>query len=201
MTASIGTREPSWCYNVTSSNTVTGGRTYCTVGSGFVDGIRCDVDGRLWATAGDGVEIFAPDGHLIGKILMNRQINNLCFGGPQYKTLFTVGQPNVCSFPVLVAGAVSIRKLAACADGMQPLCFMARAVHGIQIADIGFLGRPGNLDGSYQRAAGYKRFESSCAVHDECREVLPPAFELTAGRPKRAQISQPSLHSECQKAR
>jgi gluconolactonase len=104
-------------YNVTSSNTVTGGRTNCTVSSSFADGIRCDVNGRIWSTAGTGVEIFAPDGHLIGKILMGSHPNNLCFGGPQYKTLFMVGQPNVCSFPVLVAGAVSIRKLAACNNG------------------------------------------------------------------------------------
>ncbi|HXR04452.1 MAG TPA: SMP-30/gluconolactonase/LRE family protein [Verrucomicrobiae bacterium] len=100
-------------YNVTSSNTLTGGAIFCTVNGGFADGFRCDVDGRIWSTAGDGVEIFAPDGHRIGKILMGSRPNNLCFGGPEYQTLFTVGQPNVCSFPVLVAGAVSIRKLAA----------------------------------------------------------------------------------------
>ena len=109
-------------YDVTGSNTLTGGRIFCSVGGGFADGIRCDADGRLWSTAGDGVEIFAPDGHLIGKILMGAQRpSNLCFGGPRYKTLFTVGQPNVCSFPVLVAGAVSNRKLTACADG-NDLC-------------------------------------------------------------------------------
>jgi gluconolactonase len=100
-------------YDVTSSNTLTGGRIFCTVGGGFADGFRCDADGRLWSTAGDGVEIFAPDGHLIGKIMMGSRPSNLCFGGPEYKTLFMVGNPNVCSFPVLVAGAVSIRKLAA----------------------------------------------------------------------------------------
>jgi gluconolactonase len=101
-------------YNVTSSNTLTGGTIFCTVNGGFADGFRCDADGRIWSTAGDGVEIIAPDGHLIGKILMgSKRPNNLCFGGSQYKTLFTVGQPNVCSFPVRVAGAVSIRKLAA----------------------------------------------------------------------------------------
>ena len=99
-------------YDVTSSNTLANGRIFCKVGGGFADGFRCDVDGRLWSTAGDGVEIFAPDGHLIGKILMgSSRPNNLCFGGPQYNTLYTVGKPNVCSFPVLVAGAVSIRKL------------------------------------------------------------------------------------------
>lgn len=105
-------------YNFTSSNTLSGGTTLCTGTSGFVDGFRCDVDGRIWAAAGDNVDIFAPDGHLIAKILMgNIRLNNLCFGGPEYKTLFTVGQPNVCSFPVLVSGAVSIRKLATSANG------------------------------------------------------------------------------------
>lgn len=111
--ANLGTIK---VYSVTSSNTVTGGSTFCAVSTGIADGFRCDVDGRLWSSAGDGVEIFAPDGHLIGKILMNRN-SNLCFGGPQYKTLYTVGQPYVSSFPVLVAGAVSIRKLTACAQG------------------------------------------------------------------------------------
>jgi hypothetical protein len=97
---------------------LTGGRIFCTVGGGFADGFRCDVDGRIWSTAGDGVEIFAPDGHLIGKILMgSSRPNNLCFGGPQYKTLFTVGRPNVCSLPVRVAGAVSIHKLSIRTNG------------------------------------------------------------------------------------
>jgi gluconolactonase len=105
-------------FTVTSSNTLTGGSTFCTVSSGLADGFRCDVDGRIWSSAGDGVEIFARDGHLIGKILMTRTAN-LCFGGPQYKTLYTVGQPYVSSLPVLVAGAVSIKKLTVCPDGSQ----------------------------------------------------------------------------------
>ena len=104
-------------YNVTSSNTLTGGTLFCTVNGGFSDGFRCDVNGRIWTTAGDGVEIFAPDGHRIGTILMSARPNNLCFGGPQYQTLFTAGNPNICSFPVLVAGADSIRKVAAKTTG------------------------------------------------------------------------------------
>lgn len=104
-------------YDVTSSNTVAGGRTFCTVTSSFADGFRCDADGRLWSTAGDGVEIFASDGHLVGTIKMSNRPSNLCFGGPQYQTLFTVGQPNVCSFPVRVAGAVSVKRLTARTEG------------------------------------------------------------------------------------
>ena len=158
---------------------MTGGKIFCSVGGGFADGFRCDVDGRIWSTAGDGVEIFAPDGHLIGKILMGaKRPNNLCFGGPQYKTLFTVGQPNVCSFPVLVAGAVSIRKLAACTRWNQFPRVMAGAVHGIQLADIRLLGRPGSLDKCCRLATSHQRIESTGPVRNECREVFSPAFEL-----------------------
>ncbi len=127
-------------FNVTSSNTVTGGRTNCTVSSGFADGFRCDVDGRIWSTSGAGVEIFASDGHLIGKILMNRQVNNLCFGGSQYQTLFIVGQPTVCSFPVLVAGAVSIRKLATCNNGGRFLVSWPAPSTGFNLQTSDFLG-------------------------------------------------------------
>jgi gluconolactonase len=128
-------------YDVTSSNTLAGGRIFCSVGGGFADGIRCDADGRLWSTAGDGVEIFAPDGHLIGKILMGgNRPNNLCFGGPQYKTLFTVGQPNVCSFPVLVPGAVSNRKLAASPDGNNLCVSWPAPSTGFKLQTSDFLG-------------------------------------------------------------
>lgn len=98
-------------FGVRPDGTVTGGSLFCTVASGIADGIKSDVDGRIWAGAGDGVEIFAPDGHLIGTIRLNPLATNLCFGGSEYKTLYIVGQPYVSSIPVLVAGAVSIKKL------------------------------------------------------------------------------------------
>jgi hypothetical protein len=128
-------------YTVTSSNTLTGGSVFCTVGSGIADGFRCDVDGRLWSSAGDGVEIFSPDGHLIGKILMTRTAN-LCFGGPQYKTLYTVGQPYVCSLPVRVAGAVSIKKLAARNNGDHLLVSWPAPSTGFRLESSDSLNAP-----------------------------------------------------------
>jgi hypothetical protein len=56
------------------------------------------------------VHIFAPDGHLIGRILFHRTAN-LCWGGPQYKTLYMTGQPLVTSLPVLVAGTPALKTL------------------------------------------------------------------------------------------
>jgi gluconolactonase len=119
--------NPSWpvapglirVFEVNNGNTVTGGSVLCTVGEGIPDGIRCDVDGRIWAGAGDGVEIFAPDGHLIATIRLSPLATNLCFGGPEYKTLYIVGQPYVSSIPVLVPGAVSIKRLAVSYNGTR----------------------------------------------------------------------------------
>jgi gluconolactonase len=141
-------------YNVTSSNTLTGGRVFCSVSGGFSDGFRCDAGGRIWTTAGDGVEIFGPDGHLIGKILMPNRPNNLCFGGPEYKTLFTVGSPNVCSFPVLVAGAVSDRKLTLGANWGGPCISWPAPSTGFA------LQAAGSLDAS----AGWTNVTDSIAV-------------------------------------
>ena len=80
------------------------------VNNGVPDGIKCDIDGRVWSSAGNGVHIFAPDGHLIGRIITNRTAN-VCFGGPQYKTLYMTGQPLVTSMPVRVAGTPAAKKL------------------------------------------------------------------------------------------
>jgi gluconolactonase len=102
-----------YVYSVSSSNTLTGGAVFANVTNGVPDGIHCDVDGRVWSSGGDGLYIFAAgDGHLIGKIKF-LQVVNLCWGGPQYKTLYMVGQPIVTSMPVLVPGAVSLKKLQA----------------------------------------------------------------------------------------
>ncbi len=61
---------------------------------GGSDGIRADVDGNIWSSAGwagagyDGVHIFAPDGQRIGQILLPEACSNLCFGGPKRNRLF-----------------------------------------------------------------------------------------------------------------
>lgn len=107
-----------YVYSISTSNTVTGSAFFASINNGVPDGIKCDVDGRVWSSAGNGVHIFAPDGHVIGRIIFQRTAN-LCFGGPQYKTLYMTGQPYVTSMPVLVAGAPSLKKLQSAFDGSQ----------------------------------------------------------------------------------
>jgi gluconolactonase len=103
-------------YSVSANNTVTFSGIFADITNGVPDGIHCDVNGRVWSSGGDGLYIFATNGHLIGKIKFLRVVN-LCWGGPQYKTLYMVGQPIVTSIPVLVAGTPSIKKLRATING------------------------------------------------------------------------------------
>lgn len=79
--------------------------------AGFADGIRCDVDGNVWAAAGwvgagyDGVQVFAPDGVRIGQILLPEICGNLCFGGTKRNRLFMAGSTSIYAVYVETQGA------------------------------------------------------------------------------------------------
>jgi gluconolactonase len=78
---------------------------------GFADGIRCDKDGNLWSSSGwgnpedDGVQIFAPEGDLIGKIHLPEPCSNLCFGGRMKNRLFMTGGQCLYALYVETQGA------------------------------------------------------------------------------------------------
>lgn len=92
-------------FDVQRDGTLKGGDVFCQIDKGGPDGIRCDAKGRIWSSAGDGVHIFAPDGKLIGKILVAESPANLCFGGKDGKTLFITARTSLYSIPVLTKGA------------------------------------------------------------------------------------------------
>jgi len=79
--------------------------------AGFADGIRCDVDGNIWASAGwvghgyDGVHCFAPDGQRIGQILLPEICSNVCFGGTKRNRLFMTGSTSLYAVYVETQGA------------------------------------------------------------------------------------------------
>lgn len=75
-------------FDVQANGTVTNGRVFCTIDVGGPDGIRCDQDGRIWSSSGDGAQVFTPDGRRIARIRLPKGAANLCFGGHDGKTLF-----------------------------------------------------------------------------------------------------------------
>lgn len=100
--ADSGTPRHIRVFDVNSDGTLNEGKVFCKIDKGGPDGIRTDSAGRVWSSAGDGVHIFAPDGSLIGKILTPEAPANLCFGGPDGKTLFITARKGLYSIPVLV---------------------------------------------------------------------------------------------------
>lgn len=103
-------------WDVTDSTKLKNGREFTSmeikgIGAGFADGIRADIDGNIWASAGwvgggyDGVHIFAPNGERIGQILLPEICSNVCFGGTKRNRLFMTGSQSLYSVYVETQGA------------------------------------------------------------------------------------------------
>lgn len=74
----------------------------CT--AGLFDGLRVDVEGRIWTSAGDGVHCYLPGGELIGKIRIPELVANVCFGGPRRNRLFICGCTSLYSAYLAING-------------------------------------------------------------------------------------------------
>jgi gluconolactonase len=106
-----GHPHPIRMYDVVDGDKLAHGRMFVNMGAGSSDGIRCDVDGNVWSAAGwagegyDGVHVFAPDGNLIGKILLPETCANLCFGGAKKNRLFMAASQSLYALFVGTQGA------------------------------------------------------------------------------------------------
>jgi gluconolactonase len=76
------------------------------------DGLRCDVDGNLWASSNagrhvgyNGVTIWNPDGKLIGRIRLPEVCGNLTFGGPKRNRLFMAASQSLYAVFTSTQGA------------------------------------------------------------------------------------------------
>ena len=69
------------------------------------DGIRCDIDGNIWAGARPGVQIISPGGETIGVIRLPEVCAKVCFGGARRNRLFMTASQSLYSVYVGVRGA------------------------------------------------------------------------------------------------
>ena len=93
-------------FDVNPNGMLTNGKIFCTINEGLPDGIRCDVDGRVYSSSKTGIQIYSPDGMLIGKILVpEEQTTNLCFGDTERKTLFITTVTSLYAIKLSIAGA------------------------------------------------------------------------------------------------
>jgi gluconolactonase len=111
-----GGRGDMFVFDVTGSNTLTGGRRFSDFmidGVGCApDGVKCDVDGNVWCSSNagravgySGVTIWSPAGKLIGRIRLPEVCGNLCFGGPKRNRLFMAASQSLYAVYVNTQGA------------------------------------------------------------------------------------------------
>jgi gluconolactonase len=92
-------------FEVVGGRRLARGRVFAVVEPGCSDGFRCDLQGNVWTSAGDGVHCYAPDGALLGKVLVPEPVTNLCFGGPRRNRLFITATTSLYAVFLGVAGA------------------------------------------------------------------------------------------------
>jgi gluconolactonase len=92
-------------FSVDSAGHVSGGSVFVEVSPGMADGLRVDVNGNVWTSAGDGIHCYAPDGSFLGKILIPEPVSNLTFGGPKRNRLFITATTSLYAVYVGVSGA------------------------------------------------------------------------------------------------
>ena len=71
---------------------------------GVPDGMKVDVDGRVYCTGPGGTWVFAPDGARLGIIRTPEVPANLAFGGADLRTLFLTARTSVYTLRVKVPG-------------------------------------------------------------------------------------------------
>jgi gluconolactonase len=71
---------------------------------GVPDGMKVDVEGRVFCTGPGGTWVFAPDGTRLGVIRTPEVPANCAFGGPDLRTLFLTARTSVYALRVKVPG-------------------------------------------------------------------------------------------------
>jgi gluconolactonase len=103
--------KSTWVYDIVDRGTrAVEGRVFFD-GKGYADGIRCDTEGNVWCgfsggPGEDGVAVFAPDGVLIGRILLPERCANVCFGGMKRNRLFMAASQSVYALYVEAQGPI-----------------------------------------------------------------------------------------------
>ncbi len=82
-------------YDVYEGRHAKNGRTFAVVEPGLPDGFRVDVAGRVWTSSGDSVQVFSPDGELLGRVAVPETVANVCFGGDDGRTLYVTASTSL----------------------------------------------------------------------------------------------------------
>jgi gluconolactonase len=82
-------------------------RIFKVIEPGASDGLRVDVEGNIWTSAGDGIQVFDADAIELGRILLPEEASNCTFGGPDGRRLYVTATSTLWSVEVGIRGAMT----------------------------------------------------------------------------------------------
>jgi gluconolactonase len=82
-------------------------RIFAVIEPGVSDGMRVDVEGNLWTSSGDGVQVYDAAAVELGRILLPQEAANCTFGGPDGRRLFITATSTLWSIEVGIRGDVT----------------------------------------------------------------------------------------------
>jgi gluconolactonase len=92
--------------NVLGGERLVNSRVFAEPRPGTPDGFRVDTDGNLFTSAWDGIQVYSPEGELLGRILVpEERTANCAFGGPNKNRLFITANKSLFSIELNVKGA------------------------------------------------------------------------------------------------
>jgi gluconolactonase len=87
-----------WVFDVCADGdgwTLRNGRVFAVVSPGLPDGFRLDERGFIYTSSLDSVQIYHPDGTLLGKIHIPEKVGNVTFGGALGDQLFIAASTSI----------------------------------------------------------------------------------------------------------
>lgn len=94
-------------FDVVDGRKLAGGRVFAEFAPGRADGFRIDVRGNLYAgfNTGEGVQVYSPEGDLIGRIRIPESTSNCAFGGARGNRLFITASTSLYAVTLNTTGA------------------------------------------------------------------------------------------------
>jgi gluconolactonase len=77
-----------FAFDVRDGRTLDNGRVFAQVSPGVPDGFRVDRAGCVYTSSEDSVQVYHPDGTLLGKIHVPEKVGNVTFGGARRDVLY-----------------------------------------------------------------------------------------------------------------
>lgn len=82
-------------------------RVFAVVEPGLADGLRVDVQGFVYTSSADSVQVYHPDGTRIGRIPVPEKVGNLVFGGALGNELFICASTSLYRIVLNTRGATA----------------------------------------------------------------------------------------------